>query len=109
LIRLISGLAIVVVGLVVIVFSISNRDGVNIDLWPLPFTPEIPIYVIVWAAGVVGFFAGGVVAWFSAGRVRRRARSASRKANSLEKDLGILKQKIDDLEDERKERRTNGS
>ena len=67
------------------------------------------LYAIALAAGVIGFVSGGVVAWFSAGRVRRRARTASRKANTLEKDLSILKEKIGDLEDERKELRTSGS
>ena len=99
----------IVVGTVVILFSISNRDTVIIDLWPLPVALPTPIYAIALAAGIIGFFSGGVVAWFSAGRFRRRARSASRKANNLEKDLSILKEKIGDLEVERKERRTASS
>ena len=99
----------IVVGTVVILFSISNRNTVIIDLWPLPVTLPTPIYAIALAAGIIGFVSGGIVAWFSAGRVRRRARTASRKANTLEKDLSILKGKIGDLEDERKELRTSGS
>ena len=99
----------IVVGTVVVLFSISNRDTVIIDLWPLPVTLPTPIYAIALAAGIIGFVSGGIVAWFSAGRVRRRARTASRKANTLEKDLSTLKEKIVDLEDERKELRTSGS
>ena len=99
----------IVVGTVVVLFTISNRDTVIIDLWPLPVTLPTPIYAIALAAGIIGFVSGGIVAWFSAGRVRRRARTASRKANTLEKDLSTLKEKIVDLEDERKELRTSGS
>ena len=99
----------IVVGFVVILFSISNRTQVTLDLWPLPFAVPTPIYAVALGAGIIGFIAGGIVAWFSAGRVRRRARFASRKANNLEKDLSVLKEKIGDLEDERKERRVSDS
>jgi len=90
------------VGFVVIIFSISNHREVQLDFWPLPFTRDVPIYVVAIAASVFGFFAGGIVAWFSGGRMRRRARFASRHAQNLEKDLTTLKERIGDLESDKK-------
>ncbi len=100
--RLLSWLAMIVVGVVVLVFSISNRNVVTLDFWPLPFLQNAPIYIPVLIAGFFGFLFGGTIAWFSAGGTRSKARKANRRASSLEKDLTILQEKIDELDSQRK-------
>ena len=102
--RIISFLTMVVVGFVVILFSITNRDPVPLDFWPLPFSKEVPVYAIVIASAMISFISGGIVAWFSAGRSRRRARLESRRAHNLEKDLSTLNEHIDELERIRREK-----
>ena len=102
--RIVSYLTMIVVGFVVILFSITNRDPVALDFWPLPFSKELPVYAIVIASAVFSFIAGGIVAWFSGGRSRRRARLESRRAHSLEKDLSTLNEHIDELERTRREK-----
>lgn len=100
--RLLSWLAMLVVGVIVVVFSISNRTLVTLDFWPLPFLQDAPIYAPVLVAGFVGFIFGGIIAWFSAGSSRSKARHASRRASGLEKDLTTLQQKIEELDQKRK-------
>ena len=102
--RIISFITMMVVGILVILFSITNRQSVALDLWPLPLFVDVPIYAVVIAAAVIGFIAGGIVAWFSGGRARRRARVESRRAHNLEKDLSTLNERIDDLENQRREK-----
>jgi uncharacterized integral membrane protein len=92
----------IVVGVVVIVFSISNRSLVTLDFWPLPFLQDLPIYIPILATGFFGFLIGGIIAWFSAGGSRSKARQANRRASGLEKDLTILQGKIDELDAKRK-------
>jgi len=92
----------IVLGVVVVLFSVSNRSSIDIELWPLPYSLPLPFYVVVLAAALLGFLGGSIITWFSAGRSRRKARFASRKASGLEKDLEKLKQKIEDLEDKDK-------
>jgi hypothetical protein len=41
--RFFSWLAMLIVGIVVVLFSISNRVLVTLDFWPLPFSQEAPI------------------------------------------------------------------
>ena len=74
----------------------------NLDLWPLA-VPEVtvPHYLPVLVA-VAGFVGGVIVSWFSAGKIRRKARAASRKAGGLEKNLDNLKQQIEELETSRR-------
>ena len=100
--RILTWLAMIVVGVVVVVFSISNRGLVTLDFWPLPVLQDVPVYIPVMIAGFLGFLFGGTIAWFSAGGTRSKARKASRRASSLEKDLTVLQQKIDELDAKRK-------
>jgi uncharacterized integral membrane protein len=96
--RLLSWLTMLMVGLVVIFFSISNHSMVTLDFWPLPVFQDTPIYIPVLTSGVLGFSFGAIIAWFSAGASRRKARKANRRASGLEKNLTILQKKIDELD-----------
>ena len=96
--RFFSWLAMLVIGLIVVVFSVSNHSIVALDFWPLPVQQDTPIYIPVLVAGVCGFSFGGIIAWFSAATSRNKARKANRRASSLEKDLAVLQIKIDELD-----------
>jgi len=87
-----------VVGVLVVLFAISNRSTVMLELWPLPYLIPFPFYGAVLISAIVGFLGGAIVAWFSAGRTRRKARSAAQKASGLEKNLAKLREKIEELE-----------
>ena len=100
--RLLSWVSMLIIGLIVIAFSISNRTLVLLDFWPLPAFQNTPIYIPVIISGFFGFIIGAIVAWFSAGTSRKKARKASRRASSLEKDLSLLQNKIDVLDKKRK-------
>ena len=99
---LVSWIAMIVVGILVVLFAISNRSVVILELWPLPYYVPFPFYGAVLIAAFIGFVGGSVVAWFSAGSTRSKARHAVRKASGLEKDLDKLKEKIQELEISRK-------
>ena len=86
-----------VVGIVVVLFAISNHSLVLLD-----FLHESPIYMPVLIAGIIGFLFGGIVSWFSASSSRKQARKANRQVSNLEKDLVVLQNKIDDLDEKRK-------
>ena len=100
--RLLTWLAMLVIGLIVVVFSISNHSIVTLDFWPLPAFQDTPIYIPVLTSGVFGFTFGAIVAWISAGTSRKKARTANRRASSLEKDLTLLQKEIDELDKQRK-------
>ena len=85
----------------IIVFSVNNRTEVVLDLWPLDTVPvPVPVYALALAAVVVGFLAGGLVAWNSAGKSRRRARTESRRADQAERNLAAAQDRIERLQSE---------
>ena len=92
----------VVVGILVVLFAISNRSTVILELWPLPYFVPFPFYGVVLIATMVGFLGGAIVAWFSASKTRRKARTAAQKASGLEKNFLKLQKKIEELESRQK-------
>lgn len=78
------------VAVVAIVFAVVNRHLVSVDLWPLPWTVGLPLFLLVLGALGLGLAIGGIVVWISAGSARSRARAESRRANRLENRVRAL-------------------
>lgn len=85
--RYLSWVVTVPLVLVVVSFAVSNRDGVPLTLWPLPGGIELPVFLVGLLGVVIGFLAGGVVAWLSGRRHRGAARREARRAARLQQDL----------------------
>ncbi|MHA1601301.1 MAG: lipopolysaccharide assembly protein LapA domain-containing protein [Alphaproteobacteria bacterium] len=83
---------------VAVVFAIANREVVMLDLWPLAMTIQAPLFVLVLGSAVVGLLAGAMVAWFSGGPTRRRAREARRRAAELEREIARLRNNSAEIE-----------
>ena len=83
----------VVLAIVVVSFALSNRQRVVLDLWPFELSLQLPLFLMVLISFLVGFLAGGCVAWISAGPGRRQAREARRAASRLERQVADLEQR----------------
>jgi len=68
-------------------FVVSNRDSVEVALWPLPDAYGLPLYLVVAAALALGFLAGGSVTWLRHGPVRAERRRHARRVVALEAEL----------------------
>ena len=60
--------------LLVVVFAVMNRQVVEVDFWPLPFHPRIPLSAIAFMAFFLGAVSGGLAVWLGGVRKRRRER-----------------------------------
>jgi hypothetical protein len=54
---------------------------------------ELPGYLVILGSALVGFAAGGLVAWIGAGRHRRAARRNAAEARRLADELATLKRR----------------
>lgn len=95
--RYLSWIVTVPLAVLVILFALSNRDPTVLRLWPLPFELEAPLFLPVLGALVVGFLAGGFVAWWSGRRVRRMARRQKNRLNRLNAEAEALKARESEL------------
>ena len=84
----------VILAIVVVSFALSNRQRVELDLWPFEATlAPVPIFLLVLLSFLVGFLAGGCVMWISGGTGRRQAREARRNATRLERQVAELERR----------------
>jgi lysylphosphatidylglycerol synthetase-like protein (DUF2156 family) len=81
-----------------VLFALSNRELVDLQIWPFPFSLPAPVYLVALGGLAVGFFAGGIVAWFGAGRTRARARAAERALRARDVELEDLRRKVKEAE-----------
>jgi putative membrane protein len=72
--RILFWIFVLVVAAVLALFAVSNRAGVSLSLWPLPFLVEAPLYLIALGGALLGFLAGELAAWLAASRQRRELR-----------------------------------
>ena len=82
----------VIIGLLVVLFAVSNRAPVDITLWPFPFQLTLGLYAVILLAVLVGFLAGLVAGWLSGGVRRRERRQLRSQVRDLEQSLVRHKQ-----------------
>ena len=85
--KIIRLILLLVAAVLAVAFAISNRAPVTIDLHPLPFALEMPVFLPVLGSLAAGVLLGGFYYWISAGRWKWRARSDERKIETLERKL----------------------
>ncbi len=85
--RLLNTTLAVVVALLVVLFAVSNRQPISLELWPFPFQLSLGLYAVILLAVLVGFLAGLVGAWLMGATRRRDLRRARKQVRDLEQSL----------------------
>lgn len=83
--RLLWTIFIIPFGAVIVALAVANRHDVRLVLDPFApsdpaFAVETPLYVVLFAAMLVGILLGGFAAWVGQGKWRRTARERGREA-----------------------------
>ncbi len=87
-------LIVLVVAVVLALFAVSNRAPAALAFWPLPFVAELPLYLAVLGALVIGFACGAVIVWLAAASRRREARRCRRRLAVLERELAATQAQL---------------
>ena len=82
----------------IVTFSLANRTLIEIDIWPLPITQQVPLFALLLACIGIGILWGGFAAWLSAGTARRKAREAKRRAGAAELEARHAEDRCSQLE-----------
>jgi uncharacterized integral membrane protein len=80
--------------LVLVIFAVSNRETVTVTLWPLPFSLDAALYLVVLLAALAGFLIGELVAWINGRSWRREARVKARRIEALERELAATQAQL---------------
>ncbi|CAA7619504.1 conserved hypothetical protein [Magnetospirillum sp. LM-5] len=68
-------------------FAVANRHEVRLELWPLPWSVDLPVYLAVLGALGLGLVIGLAAAWLSGHGARRAARQQRHRAESLTRQI----------------------
>ena len=83
--RIVSGIAGLVVVVAAVIVAIDNRGPMDITFFT--YVLALPVYAALFAAGLIGFAAGGLTAWVSGRGWRRAARRHARRVTILEREI----------------------
>ena len=79
-------------------FAVSNRDAVQVDLWPFWQPVQAPLWFATYCAFAIGFLFGVLVAVWEGRRARARGRHEARRAERLARDNAALEAKLAQLQ-----------
>jgi uncharacterized integral membrane protein len=65
-------------------FSVANRTGTKVDFSPLPFTAELPLYIVILGAIGIGLIIGASLSSLSRFRLRLESRKHRKRAEAAE-------------------------
>jgi uncharacterized integral membrane protein len=85
--RLLGLLLLLPLLLLLVLFGLSNRQEVALELWPFDLAWVVPLSVAMLILAAVAFLFGAAVAWAGALSWRRRARRVEEAARVLEAEL----------------------
>ena len=80
--------------LLLVLFTLSNREPVRLGLWPTDYALVLPLSLAIMGGMAVAFLAGGLLVWMSALAQRRRARHAEQTVRLLESQVQELKARL---------------
>ena len=71
----------------VVLFALSNRQPVELRLWPFDVTWTAPVSLAVLLPAAVAFLLGALIVWLADLPARRRGWSAQRRAAALQSEI----------------------
>lgn len=96
--KLLSWLIFAPFAVVVVVFAVSNRGPIPINFWPMPFSQDVPLYLITLGTLAFGAFFGGLLTWMSVVRWRVVASSRASDTRFQKNEIERLNKKVGELE-----------
>ena len=87
-VRFLKALVLLPVAVIVVLLALANRSPVQVSLDPFSqeapeFAAEVPLYLVIFAAVLVGVLIGGVATWLAQAKHRRARRQYRREAQHL--------------------------
>lgn len=97
--KILTVVVLVPVAVIVIAFSVANRQPVDIAYDPLgggdpAMTLSLPLFVLILASILIGMIAGGFAAWLRQGKWRKAARANAQEAARWQREAQELRRRL---------------
>lgn len=88
--KAVTWIVVLVLALIAVVIAIANRQIVLLSFDPFPWTVTLPLYLLLFAALLIGLIIGMAAEWWRGRRWRREARQRRREAQALTRERDAL-------------------
>lgn len=100
--RLTTLLIVLPLAILLIIFGVANRQLVQISLDPVAtdapiYALQMPLFMALFAALILGVVIGGVAVWFTQGAHRKQAREKQVEARKLTRERDVQKEQLNRL------------
>lgn len=100
--RLTTFLIMLPLAVLLILFGVANRELVQVSLDPVTtdtplYALQMPLFVALFAALMLGVLIGGVAVWFTQGSHRKQAREKRAEASKLARERDVQKEQLNRL------------
>ncbi len=90
--KIVTAIIVVPLAAVIIAFAVANRQSVTVSFDPFSsaspaYTAMLPLFVVIFAALILGVLIGGIAAWIRQGKWRRAARKLDAEARELHQEI----------------------
>ena len=90
--KIVTGIIVVPLAIVIIVFAVANRQTVTVSFDPFSSTApayaaHLPLFVLIFIVLILGVIVGGVAAWLGQSPWRRTARKLDADVRALHDEL----------------------
>jgi putative membrane protein len=85
--RILNTILAILVAALVVLFAVSNRMPVVVEIWPFPYQLQLGLYAVILLALFVGFVAGMIASWLTGARRRRELKTLRRENRDLAASL----------------------
>jgi len=92
--KLLTRVVFVLFVLLGVLIAVSNRQPVELGLWPLPHVVVTPLYLVIVAVLLIGILAGLGLGWWAGRHHRRRAREHRNEAARLDRENARLRETV---------------
>lgn len=76
------------------VFAVSNRELVELRLWPLPDIWIMPLFLVIVLMLLIGVLVGLTMGWFASRKHRRVGRERGEEVDRLGREVARLKEEL---------------
>lgn len=103
--KILSFLILVPLAIVLVVFSVANRQAVQVSLDPIGSMPQLtfeaPLFILLMGAVIVGVVLGGIGTWLTQAHYRRKSWKRKYEVERLRRETEENKAKVRQLQEER--------
>lgn len=97
--KIVTALILIPLAILIVTFAVANRQAITVSFDPFDsaqpaYAATLPLFVVIFAALILGVLIGGVAAWLRQGKWRRAVRKLEAETRELHGELDSIRRRF---------------